>query len=713
MFKKILSGILTLSLVVPLLSSFSAITVSAATALQPKTGYHIVYCNNGDPCRNTPVWDKGSATQTVEGIEYLTPCDNYTKTTEVCYHYENFVINNFSLQLLDYYDVEGNPHYYVYTPSDFYSDYFIGTNQVITIPGKFVTNGQNYSVISRRFKSTPDPNDSTAFDEVGTPIPGGTAHVAWDRTYDTFEDNRYFYIDTTSDLCDYNLKGKIIPAMVSRYLYDGISNFEGHNRYWVGGNVYGTPYKGTEAFNYSAEAKNDFLTYVCNLQLKLWYYNETSYGLRAGSCGLPGHPSPASDGEMRWHECEMGYAYIIEKHNIDSYTCQGHYVPNKYDVVFHYNNETDASETIHCEYDKALNITNTIPEYTNYKFLGWTDVAGSDVVKYQPGQEVINLTAEHKGVVHLYGVYQRVYNVSIIDYDCATNEKLGEYVTDAVYANGETVLASISPNTYEGYVLDESKTKDAIINYSNAYAYRFFDSYSTLQINTNGGGIESANGFTLNNDGAYLTNLTHTEITDFPVCINNKVITLTYDTKGIGISDRNSDTASYTFNKYEKASNFAGTYDGSKYIFTGPKDSVSILNATYNLGSMTLPDVTVLPQYANDYAFIGWYSENIDVEDSESHFDSFIGNAGDTVKLDKDTTLYARYSKLYFATTAFPTFNENKGATFAEWEQKDSLNKFFRLYQSENGVNWYLPNTYIPNANELAYFRSHYTYKFR
>ena len=71
------------------------------------------------------------------------------------------------------------------------------------------------------------------------------------------------------------------------------------------------------------------------------------------------------------------------------------------------------------------------------------------------------------------------------------------------------------------------------------------------------------------------------------------------------------------------------------------------------------------------------------------------------------------HSKLYFATTAFPTFNENKGATFAEWEQKDSLNKFFRLYQSENGVNWYLPNTYIPNANELAYFRSHYTYKFR
>ena len=701
MFKKILSGILTLSLVVPLLSSLTTITASAATALQPKTGYHIVYCNNGEPCRNTPVWDKGSATQTVEGIKYLTPCDNYITTTETCYHYEGFAINHFNLKLFTHYDIEGNPHFDYYSSSDFYNNgYFIGNGQVVTVPAKFVTNGTNYSVVSRNFYTQLDPNDFTD-------VNGTNPYVAWNKQYEVFEDNRYFYIDTTSNLCDYELKGKIVPAMVSRYLINELSGCEAHNRYYVGGNVNGKAYTQSEAYNYVAEAQgNDFRTYVARQQMILWTENKVSHGLNAGGCGIAGHPNT-------YHECDKGYMFLIGQHDISEYTCQGHYVPNKYNVVFHYNNETDDTEILNCEYDKALNITNTVPKYENYRFLGWTDVAGSDVVKYTSGQEVVNLTAENNGVVHLYGVYERVYNVTVIDYDCVTNSKLGEYTTDTIYSNNETVLASISPNTYDGYILDESKTKNAVINSANAYAYRFYDSYSTLQIDANGGKIESSNGFDLNSDGAYLTKLTHTEITELPVCANDKIITLTYNTKGIGTSDRESDTAAYTFNKYEKVGDFTGTYDGSKYVFTGPKDSVSILKATYNLGSMTLPNVTILPQYINDYAFIGWYSENIDLEDAEPHFDSFVGNPGDSVNIDKDTVLYARYSKLYFATTAFPTFNNNKGVTFAEWEQKDSLNKFFRLYQSENGVNWYLPKEYTPNASELAYFRSHYTYKFR
>ena len=116
-------------------------------------------------------------------------------------------------------------------------------------------------------------------------------------------------------------------------------------------------------------------------------------------------------------------------------------------------------------------------------------------------------------------------------------------------------------------------------------------------------------------------------------------------------------------------------YSDNRYLFRGPQDAVDRLQAAYEKDAIILPT----PEKPGS-SFGGWYKDPECTEPA--------GAGGDEYTPSQDETLYALWAELVLQSRDNYTANGGKGAVDLAWQQKDSADKSYRLYQSRDGVHF-------------------------
>lgn len=136
-----------------------------------------------------------------------------------------------------------------------------------------------------------------------------------------------------------------------------------------------------------------------------------------------------------------------------------------------------------------------------------------------------------------------------------------------------------------------------------------------------------------------------------------------------GGSDCEDITTTKQFSHWQPIGAFGGTLKNNWYTFSSETDGhVDTVQIMYRDVPVTLPT----PEQEN-ISFAGWYYD--------AEFEDYCGQAGDEVSFTEDTTLYAKWVPL--ALYSFDNYeaNDGKGAVNLRWEQKDNLDKLYRVYQ--------------------------------
>lgn len=136
-------------------------------------------------------------------------------------------------------------------------------------------------------------------------------------------------------------------------------------------------------------------------------------------------------------------------------------------------------------------------------------------------------------------------------------------------------------------------------------------------------------------------------------------------------------TTKKEFAYWKLEDDFEGTFEQNIYTFLGSQQHKDTIKAEYVNESFVLPD-----SVKENASLAGWYTS------PEFQDETFIGRAGDLVTVDRDVTLYAKWSTLTLWAYDDYESNDGKGAVDLKWEQKDGKSKFYRLFQSMDKTNW-------------------------
>ena len=130
-----------------------------------------------------------------------------------------------------------------------------------------------------------------------------------------------------------------------------------------------------------------------------------------------------------------------------------------------------------------------------------------------------------------------------------------------------------------------------------------------------------------------------------------------------------------SFFAWQKGDNFQGLFEDDTYTYLADKGHIDTITAVYQDESFVLPTAT-----KEGYAFAGWYEDEACTE--------FVGRAGDEFTTSRDITLYARWSQLVLEATDNYQVYGGFGAVNLSWSQPDETEKYYKLYQSQNKVDW-------------------------
>lgn len=203
---------------------------------------------------------------------------------------------------------------------------------------------------------------------------------------------------------------------------------------------------------------------------------------------------------------------------------------------------------------------------------------------------------------------------------------------------------------------------------------------STLKIDPAGGTFEGRSGITTLTRG-----YGDTYIADPSLIVGPSGFTVSFDTKGGSVVAPMSAPAA--FFGWQKSSPFNGYFKESThtYYFEGAMGSVDTLTADYQASPIILPTAEKAGE-----VFGGWY------EDAECTIPA--GFAGDEYLASRDTTLYASWTDLTLSSRNNLTAHGGKGAVDLWWAQKDNSSKSYKMYQSEDNVDF----RQIFTASEVA-----------
>lgn len=131
------------------------------------------------------------------------------------------------------------------------------------------------------------------------------------------------------------------------------------------------------------------------------------------------------------------------------------------------------------------------------------------------------------------------------------------------------------------------------------------------------------------------------------------------------------------FSHWEAQGMLYGTLAGQKYQFGIVDGAVDRVKAVYTNQSFTLPD-----SYKENASLVGWYRE------PDRNAESYVGKPGEEASVEKDTVLYAKWAVLtLWAEDDYESY-QGIGAVDLSWEQKDGNQKYYKIYQSANRVDW-------------------------
>ncbi len=123
------------------------------------------------------------------------------------------------------------------------------------------------------------------------------------------------------------------------------------------------------------------------------------------------------------------------------------------------------------------------------------------------------------------------------------------------------------------------------------------------------------------------------------------------------------------FNSWKKGTPFTGRLLDNVFQFIGGDDTLSVIEATYDNGSIILPEST-----KGDETLVGWYKD--------PGLTEIIGVPGVPYTPDEDITLYAKWEvDLVLYATNDLTVDSYKGGVDLRWEAAGGTNKSFKIYQ--------------------------------
>lgn len=194
-------------------------------------------------------------------------------------------------------------------------------------------------------------------------------------------------------------------------------------------------------------------------------------------------------------------------------------------------------------------------------------------------------------------------------------------------------------------------------------------SRSTLRIDPNGGAYGGHTGITSITQN-YGTNCT---INDNAV-IPPQGALLSFDTQG-GRAVASIRSILH-FTTWSKQQPFSGRIRQSSYYFIASDGNTDTIRANYEREAVTLPNAT---HPDGNRLFGGWYTD--------PSCTVFFGNAGDSVTVTQDITLYAKWSTLHLDSVENWTANGRKGAVDLTWVQNDVTDKIYKVFQSKGRPN--------------------------
>ena len=106
----------------------------------------------------------------------------------------------------------------------------------------------------------------------------------------------------------------------------------------------------------------------------------------------------------------------------EAHTLVASWKPLEYDITFNLNGGSLSVNKQTKYYNKTINITDEIPEKTNYTFIGWSESSSSKKITYFPGVEY----TENKDL-NLYAVWELTANMPIVTVESVTG-RAGEEV---------------------------------------------------------------------------------------------------------------------------------------------------------------------------------------------------------------------------------------------------------------------------------------------
>ncbi len=131
------------------------------------------------------------------------------------------------------------------------------------------------------------------------------------------------------------------------------------------------------------------------------------------------------------------------------------------------------------------------------------------------------------------------------------------------------------------------------------------------------------------------------------------------------------------FSFWETKAPFNGSLNENLYTFSALDGVTDVVKAIYREEAMVLPDST-----KENELLVGWYTDEMLSDEN------FIGKPGEKATIEESLTLYAKWSGLsLWAEENYEAYG-GVGAVNLSWQQKDSEEMFYKVYQSADGNNW-------------------------
>lgn len=328
-------------------------------------------------------------------------------------------------------------------------------------------------------------------------------------------------------------------------------------------------------------------------------------------------------------------------------TLYAQWTPSTYTVSYNANGGSGAPSAQTKTAGKALTLTTSKPTRTGYNFSKWNTKSDGTGTSYSSGGSYAT-----DANVTLYAQWTKItYTVS---YDANGGSGAPASQTKTY---GTTLTLSSTKPTRTGYAFSKWNTASngSGTNYSSGGSYtanaaaKLYAQWTanTWYVKYNGNGSTSGS----------MSNSTHTYNTAKNLTANafSRAHTVTYNHNYSGSSNA-TDTATYSFSKWNTASNGSGTDYANQ---ASVKNLTSTAGGTVNLyARWTSASVTLRTPTRTGHTFGGWYKE--------SSCTNKVGNAGASYTPTANITLYAKWT----ANTYTVSYNANGGSGAPDSQKK-------------------------------------------